>query len=99
MEELQGLVKDRLNALQDAQLKITVGKVEIVVRDQVRKVVRTILTFKDFIGAAISAEPHASLAWAGVLVVLPVSNILTNNFPNFTMFTPELATIKPDHTI
>jgi hypothetical protein len=72
-EQLEKLVKYKLDAIQKTQLKITVGGEDIVVKDQVCKVVRTILSFKDFIGAAISAEPHAALAWAGVVIILPVS--------------------------
>ena len=72
-QRLQKLAKDKLDGIQKAQLKVTVGGKEIVVKDQVRKLVHTILTFKDFIGNAISAEPHAALAWAGVVIILPVS--------------------------
>lgn len=71
--QLQKLVDRKLQAMQNSQLKITVGGKEVVVKDQVGKIVRTILSAKDFIGSAVSAEPHAALAWAGVLVVLPVS--------------------------
>jgi hypothetical protein len=72
-DRLQKLAKDKLDGIQKARLKVTIGGEEIVVQDQVRKVVHTILTFKDFIGNAISAEPHAALAWAGVVIILPVS--------------------------
>ncbi|PMD14340.1 WD40 repeat-like protein [Hyaloscypha hepaticicola] len=74
-EQLQRLVKDKLDAVRKAQWKITVGGEDIVVRDQVSKVVRKIVTFKDAIGTAVSAEPHAALAWAGVIAILP---LLTN---------------------
>ena len=69
---LQGLVDHRLHDVQNAQLKIKVGECELVVKDQVRKIVHTVLSVKDFIGSAVSADPHAALAWAGVLVILPV---------------------------
>jgi len=75
-EQLQQLAKNKLDAIRNAQLKVTVGGEEIAVKDQVLKVVRTITAFKDFIGTAISAEPHAALAWAGVAVILPVSTAL-----------------------
>ncbi|KAK4163949.1 hypothetical protein QBC43DRAFT_354088 [Cladorrhinum sp. PSN259] len=49
-----------------------VGKKEpIIVRDVIRKVVTAISASKALIGAAASAEPHASLAWAGVMTILP----------------------------
>ena len=87
-EQLQNLVKDKLDAMQKSRLKITVGGEEIIVKDQVRKVIRTIIFCKDFIGDAISAEPHASLAWAGVLIILPVSIILHSFY--FSMLIPGL---------
>lgn len=70
--QLEKLVKDKLDAIQNAQLTVTVGGEKIVVKDQVCKLVRKILSFTDFIGAAITTEPHAALAWAGVVIILPV---------------------------
>lgn len=35
---------------------------------------------KDLIYQAISAKPHAALAWAGVLVILPVNANFGNSF-------------------
>jgi hypothetical protein len=58
----QKLVDRKLQDIQNAQLKISVNGKEAVVREQIRKVVHTILSAKDFIGPAISAEPHAALA-------------------------------------
>jgi uncharacterized protein YlzI (FlbEa/FlbD family) len=79
--QLQKLVDQKLQDIQDSRLKITVSGKEIVVKEQVCKVVHAILSAKDFIGSAVSAEPHAALAWAGVLVVLPVSIYRTAGFP------------------
>lgn len=39
-----------------------------------------ILMVKDLIYQAISAKPHAALAWAGVLVILPVNANFGNSF-------------------
>ena len=38
-----------------------------------KKAVEIIIASKDFIGSAVSAEPHAALAWCGVSLLLPVS--------------------------
>lgn len=79
-EQLQNLVKGRLDSMQKARLKVTVGGEEIIVKDQVCKVIRTIISRRDIIGAAISTEPHASLAWAGILIILPLlSNPVTQS--------------------
>jgi N-terminal domain of NWD NACHT-NTPase len=78
--QLQKLVDQKLQDMQNSRLKITVGGKEVVVKEQVRTIVHAILSAKDFIGSAVSAEPHAALAWAGVLVVLPVRIIISITF-------------------
>lgn len=70
---LQKMVDEKVQVLRDSRLKFTLGGKEVIVKEQVGKIVRVIISAKDFIGAAISSDPHAALAWAGVLVVLPVS--------------------------
>lgn len=72
-EQLQQLVDRKLQDMQDSRLKITMGGKEVVVKELVGKIVRVIISAKSLIGSAVSAEPHAALAWAGVLAVLPVS--------------------------
>jgi hypothetical protein len=60
--------------MQNSRLKITVDGKEVVVKEVVGKIVGVIIS-------AVSAEPHAALAWVGVLVILPVSiylNYLSN---------------------
>lgn len=37
------------------------------------KTIEIITTCKDVIGVVIQSEPHAALAWAGVMTILPVS--------------------------
>ena len=73
-QQLKNLVNDKLDAIQKAQLTVTIRGEKIVVKDKVREIVHTIISFKDFIGTAVSAEPHAALAWAGVVIILPVSS-------------------------
>lgn len=41
--------------------------------DVYKKIVKTVLFAKDFVGQAVSNEPHAALAWAGISMLLPVS--------------------------
>lgn len=50
---------------------------ELIVRDQAQKIINGVLAVKDVVSAAISSDPHAAIAWAGVLVVLPVQIILS----------------------
>ncbi|XRM45048.1 hypothetical protein ABZX51_008150 [Aspergillus tubingensis] len=67
---LEYCVKGRLEAIEKSRLKVCIRGREIEVRKQVRRVVGGILSVKDVISAALSAEPHASIAWAGVLFLL-----------------------------
>ena len=81
--QIKELIDLKLKAVENARLSITVGGKEIVVKEQVRKLVHTILSAKDYIGSAVSVEPHAALAWAGVLVFLPVSLYIMIYFSTF----------------
>ena len=36
------------------------------------KAVRILMVMKDYVSSAVSAEPHAALAWVGVCSLLPV---------------------------
>jgi hypothetical protein len=72
-KQLSKLVDRKLQDMEKNRLSVNLAGRDIVVKEQVRKVVYAVLGAKDIIGAAISAEPHAALAWAGVVFVLPVS--------------------------
>ncbi|KAJ4245749.1 hypothetical protein NW762_013873 [Fusarium torreyae] len=72
LKGIQILAKERLEKLPEARTSFTVGQKRIVVREYVQKAVQTIKQFKPIITGALSAEPHAALAWACILGVLPV---------------------------
>ncbi|GKZ76478.1 hypothetical protein AnigIFM56816_006744 [Aspergillus niger] len=67
---LETCVKRRFEAIEKLRCKIRIGGKEIEVKKQVRRVVGGILSVKDIITAAVSAQPHVSIAWAGVLFLL-----------------------------
>ncbi|GLA34938.1 hypothetical protein AnigIFM63309_009123 [Aspergillus niger] len=67
---LETCVKRCFEAIEKLRCKIRIGGKEIEVKKQVRRVVGGILSVKDIITAAVSAEPHVSIAWAGVLFLL-----------------------------
>ncbi|KAE8315627.1 hypothetical protein BDV41DRAFT_530490 [Aspergillus transmontanensis] len=75
--QIQQLANQRIKEIGDRQLVVKIGGEEKVVRGEARqlaqRIVHGIVNVKDVISAAISSEPHAGLAWAGVLVILPVS--------------------------
>ncbi|KAL4907027.1 hypothetical protein BDW74DRAFT_176626 [Aspergillus multicolor] len=77
---LQTLVQRRLDDIENSRLTISVGKRKIAVKDEAKRIVQAILSAKEMISFAVSMEPHASLAWAGVLVFLnPVANAFTQD--------------------
>jgi hypothetical protein len=54
----------------------TIAGHEFVARQQVAKAAGLVLWAKDWIGEAVKVSPEASIAWAGISVVLP---LLTNS--------------------
>ncbi|KAJ5703610.1 hypothetical protein N7493_011535 [Penicillium malachiteum] len=77
---LEEVVKRRLQEIQDTRLKFVVAGREIVVREQVSRAIHMLTSVKDLISTAISSEPHASLAWAGVLILLdPIAKSTTQD--------------------
>ncbi|KAI1407508.1 WD40-repeat-containing domain protein [Hypoxylon sp. FL1857] len=44
----------------------------LVARELLCKAIRVLSKFKDVVSSAISAEPHAEIAWAGVMAILPL---------------------------
>ncbi|XDG06280.1 hypothetical protein ABKA04_005895 [Annulohypoxylon sp. FPYF3050] len=73
-EQVQTDARKRLEACHKNMLSFSVGSNKIAVRDQVRKVIGFIVSAKDLVASAISSEPHAALAWAGVMFIFPLLN-------------------------
>ncbi|PGH09068.1 hypothetical protein GX51_00821 [Blastomyces parvus] len=80
-EQLQELLQHKLNRIKQTRLNIPVyakkinGEIvveRVVVRDQVCKIIRGLQSVSGFVNVAMSSMPPAALAWAGVLVILPV---------------------------
>ncbi|KAJ5727001.1 hypothetical protein N7493_006028 [Penicillium malachiteum] len=66
--------------LQKSRLKFNVAGKEVVVKEQVHRALKSILSVNNFITTAVSSNPHASLAWAGVLVLLnPIAQSATQD--------------------
>ncbi|KAK3994352.1 hypothetical protein QBC44DRAFT_43713 [Cladorrhinum sp. PSN332] len=72
LDVIQQLAKDKLEKCQEARTSVSIGRKTIVVRDVVSKTIALVSTFKQLIGSAIEAEPHAALAWVGVMTILPM---------------------------
>lgn len=72
-KQLSALIVKRLQIVEDARWKFEVGNQTIEVKAQVDRIVKTVVFAKDFVSSALSSDPHAALAWAGVCVLMPVS--------------------------
>ena len=66
------LVRKKVKAVDDARWKFQLGERTVELKTQVDRIVKAILFAKDFVSSAVSAEPHAALAWAGVCMLLPL---------------------------
>ena len=71
--EINIVVKKRLDYLETKQLMIHLRGKPIKVREQGEKVIQFILWSNGFISTALSTQPYAALAWSGVSILLPVS--------------------------
>ncbi|PYI27950.1 WD40 repeat-like protein [Aspergillus indologenus CBS 114.80] len=71
IEPLQDVVRERLRAIAKED-EVTILNHRVNIKAKIRKGVSFIQSTQAFISAAVSADPHASLAWAGILVILPI---------------------------
>jgi N-terminal domain of NWD NACHT-NTPase len=83
-EQMSALVQKKLQIMDSKRWRIQLGNKSIGVSEQIDKVITIVLFAKDFVSSAVSADPHAALAWAGVCVLLPVSRLA----PSFCAFVP-----------
>ncbi|EEQ83837.2 WD domain-containing protein [Blastomyces dermatitidis ER-3] len=78
--QLQKLLNSKLQDIEHSQMRISIHGKDVVIKDQVRKVVHSILSVKDYIGTVASVEPHAALVWTGVMIILPaIANPITQD--------------------
>ncbi|KAJ5525836.1 WD domain-containing protein [Penicillium frequentans] len=71
-DQIKNIAAKHLKYLSDERLCFRMNGKELIVRDQAQRIINGVLAVKDVVSAAISSDPHAAIAWAGVLVVLPV---------------------------
>jgi hypothetical protein len=72
---LQKIAERGLERLDENKLKWTIAGYEIAVGDRIDQAARFVLWAKDWISSATKALPEASIAWAGISLILP---LLTN---------------------
>lgn len=74
-DELASIAKQGLERFEEKRIKYTIFGNDCVLKDQVASASKFALKLKDIVGEALKVSPPASMAWAGVCVVLP---LLTN---------------------
>ncbi|KAH7242544.1 hypothetical protein BKA59DRAFT_481002 [Fusarium tricinctum] len=72
VKDIQKMAENKLENLPENRTSLSIGGKRVIVRESVQKAIRTITQFKPLISGAVSAEPHAALAWACILGVLPI---------------------------
>lgn len=73
--QLDTIIEAGLQRKDEKKIKYTIAGHEFDLQDQVAQAAGLVQQVKGFVGEAVKASPEASLAWAGVCVILP---ILTN---------------------
>ncbi len=75
-KQMSALVDEKLAAMNERQWRVRVCGRSVKVREQVDRIVKVVLVAKDFVSSAASMDPiHAGLPWAGVCMLLPVSDL------------------------
>ena len=69
---MSALAEKNVKAVEDARWKFQLGGRTVEMKTQVDRIVKALLFAKECVPSAVSAEPHAALAWAGVCVLLPL---------------------------
>ena len=76
---MRSFVSKKLAVMNDKKWRLNVAGSSVAVREQVDRVLKTILVAKDFISSVTSMDPiHAGLSWAGVCMLLSVGIVPTH---------------------
>ena len=70
--QVSDLIAKKLKVIEDTRWRLQLGEETVELKTQVNKVVKTVIWAQGFVSSAVSADPHAALAWAGVSLLLPL---------------------------
>lgn len=75
-EQMSALVESKLKAMNEKQWRFKVCGRVVEVRERVDRIVKVVLVAKESISSAAYIDPlHAGIPWAGVCMLLPVSDL------------------------
>ncbi|KAL6894707.1 hypothetical protein GGI43DRAFT_412007 [Trichoderma evansii] len=72
LAQLEIITSNGLQQLDKKKARFNIFGHEFILRDQLAQATQFIQTIKDAIDVAVRASPEASLAWAGICVILPL---------------------------
>ncbi|KAI1390053.1 uncharacterized protein F4822DRAFT_428400 [Hypoxylon trugodes] len=75
-EQIKKLALKSVETTKEKRFSFKAGEKNIIVRDQVQTAMVFTVSTKDLVGAVISSDPHAALAWAGVIFIFPLLNTM-----------------------
>ena len=73
LDRFQDLAKKKLETFEGNQLDVPIHGKRYVVQDAIGKAIDIVMKSKDIVSSAVSAEPHAALAWTCVMVGITVN--------------------------
>ncbi|MCJ1270798.1 hypothetical protein MMC22_010695 [Lobaria immixta] len=71
-EQMEVLVKQKLEEDEDGKWRIPLGDDRVAIRDLAGYVVSIVDWGKEFVGTVLESSPYGSIAWAGVCLLLPL---------------------------
>jgi hypothetical protein len=80
-EQMTALIEKKVAEAKKNAWKLRYGDSEVLLKDLAGPVVDIINDAEKFVDGAVSANPYASIAWAGVSLLLPVSLEIQSNYP------------------
>jgi hypothetical protein len=72
-DRMQAILECKMNEVNASTWKLKFRSSEVEVRDLVQPILGAVSLVNEYIIDAISISPYASLAWAGISLLLPVS--------------------------
>ncbi|KJZ70854.1 hypothetical protein HIM_09768 [Hirsutella minnesotensis 3608] len=70
--QLDTIIKHGLDRVDEKKIKYQIAGHEFVLQDQIAQTAELVVWTKAWIDEAVKASPEASLAWAGVCLILPI---------------------------
>jgi hypothetical protein len=81
-EQMDAVLRQKMDEVNQNTWRLKFGSTEVQVKDMVQPVLGVVNWVNDFITRAVSANPTASMAWAGVSLLVPVSRFTIRTLIN-----------------